>query len=128
MLALLSNFFSFVALLLSAIGVLGVMGWTVTQRVLEIGVRMALGATRSSILRRFLAKACRVAFVGLAVGVAGAWLATRSLRSLLYGVGPSDLSILFLSAVVRLGTVALAAYFPARRAASTDPMEALRHE
>jgi predicted permease len=128
MLALLSNFFSFVALLLSAIGVFGVMGWTVTQRVPEIGVRMALGATRSSILCRFLAKACRVAFVGLAVGVAGAWLATRSLRSLLYGVGPADLSILLLSAVVLLGTVALAAYFPARRAASTDPMEALRHE
>lgn len=128
MLALLSNFFGFVALLLSAIGVFGVMGWTVTQRTAEIGVRMALGATRSSILSRFLARACRVAYVGLAVGVAGAWLTTRSLRSLLYGVGPSDLSIFFISVVVLLGTVVLAAYFPARRAASIDPMEALRRE
>lgn len=128
MLALLSNFFGFVALLLSAIGVFGVMGWTVARRAAEIGVRMALGATRSSILCRFLASACRVACVGLAVGVAGAWLATRSLRSLLYGVGPVDLYILILSVVVLLGTVLLAAYFPARRAASIDPMEALRHE
>jgi predicted permease len=128
MLALLSNFFAALALLLSAIGVFGVMAWIVAQRTGEIGVRMALGATRGGILRQFLAHACRITFVGLAAGLGGAWIATESLRSLLYGVQTTNPTILVISVLALAATVALAAYFPARRAASIDPMQALRHE
>ncbi len=128
MLALLSNFFAVLALLLSAIGVFGVMARMVAQRTAEIGVRMTLGATRAGILRQVLMRAARIACAGLVAGLAGAYFASASLRSLLYGLEPTNPAILLLSCLVLSATVALAAFFPARRAASIDPMQALRHE
>jgi predicted permease len=128
MLALLANFFAVLALLLSAVGVFGVMAWSAARRTAEIGVRMALGATRGLIIRHFLGRALRVAFVGLIAGLGGTWLATKSLHSLLYGVAAMDPMIIVSSVLGLVVTVALAAFVPARRAASIEPMQALRQE
>jgi hypothetical protein len=128
MLALLANFFAVLALLLSAVGVFGVMAWNAARRTAEIGVRMALGATRGVILRHFLGRAVRVTFVGLIAGLGGAWLATKSLHSLLYGVTAMDPMIIVTSLLGLAVTVVLAAFVPARRAASIEPMQALRQE
>lgn len=128
MLSLLSNFFAVLALLLSGVGILGVMGWMVAQRTAEIGIRMALGATRASILRAFLKQGAWISALGLGIGLLGSWFAAGTLRTLLYGVDRMDPVVLSCSVVVLAATVITAAYFPARRAASTDPMKALRPE
>jgi len=104
------------------------MAWNAARRTAEIGVRMALGATRGVILRHFLGRAVRVAFVGLIAGLGGAWLATKSLHSLLYGVTAMDPMIIVTSLLGLAVTVVLAAFVPARRAASIEPMQALRQE
>jgi predicted permease len=128
MMSTLSGFFAVISLLLSAVGIFGVMGWTVTQRTAEIGVRMALGATRPHILRGFLKQAVWFSVAGLGAGLIAAWVAAGALRSLLYGVDRMDPLVLAGSVAVLAATVITAAYFPARRAASTDPMNALRQE
>jgi predicted permease len=118
--------FAGVALLLAAVGVYGVMSYSVSQRAPEIGIRMALGARSSDVLRLVLGQGMALAILGLALGVSGALASGRVLQSLLFGVSSSDLTT-FVGVSVVLGTVALlASYLPARRAARTDPMEALR--
>ena len=120
--------FAALALILAAVGVYGLMAFSVSQRTQEIGIRMALGARRVDVSRAVLFQGLKLTCIGVALGLAGAVAATRVIRSLLYDISPTDpLTFVFVSLL--LACVALlAAYVPARRAAKVDPMEALRHE
>jgi predicted permease len=120
--------FGLLALALAAIGIYGVVSYTVAQRTREIGVRMALGAGRSDVLRLVLGEGLSVVGVGLALGLALSFAVTRVLGGFLYGVTASD-PLTFAGVPALLAAIALAAgYLPARRAAGVDPMVALRHE
>ena len=123
--------FAGLALLLASVGIYGVISYSVSQRVHEIGVRMALGAERRDVFRMILGQGLRLALAGLAIGVAAALILTRllsSFTSLLYGVRAGDPAT-FIGVALVLALVALAAcYIPARRAMRVEPMEALRYE
>jgi putative ABC transport system permease protein len=120
--------FSGTALLLGAIGLYGVMAYHVTQRTREIGIRLALGAQRANVGRLIVKQAMTLAFVAVAIGLAGSWALTRLMRSLLFEVSATD-PIAFLTPPVVLTLIALAAcYIPARRATRVDPLVALRYE
>jgi predicted permease len=120
--------FAAIALLLSSVGIYGVLSYVVAQRTRQIGIRMALGATPALVMRDVLWYGVRLTVVGLAVGLAGAVAGTRVLSSLLYGIKPLD-PLTFIAVPLLLAVVAVAAsYIPARRATQVDPMVALRHE
>ena len=120
--------FAGVALLLAMVGVHGVLSYTVAQRSREIGIRMALGADRQNVGRLVVGQGARLAIAGLTIGLLGALAAARVLETLLYGVRPHDPAT-FGAVALGLGAVALlASWLPARRAAATDPMVALRSE
>jgi ABC-type antimicrobial peptide transport system permease subunit len=120
--------FAGIALLLACVGIYGVVAWFAAQRRHEIGVRMALGATRNQIARLFVRRAMLPAAVGLLAGIALSLAAGRLLRSQLYGVQPDDPGLYAASVVALLLPVLLATLRPALRAAKTDPMKALRTE
>jgi putative ABC transport system permease protein len=118
--------FAALALLLAGIGLYGLMAYGVSQRTHEIGIRMALGAQRSSVTRGVLVQGARLAVAGLAIGVIAALGLTRLLETLLFGVSPTDATTFAAVALVLGGVALLAAFIPARRAARVDPMVALR--
>jgi putative ABC transport system permease protein len=120
--------FAVLALVLACIGIYGVMAYAVTQRTQEIGVRMALGARRADVLRLIMSFGLRLTFIGVLLGLIGALLSTRLLTSLLFEVSTTNPLVFTLPAVLLIAVTVLAAYLPARRAASIDPMRALRAE
>jgi predicted permease len=120
--------FAGMALLLSAIGIYGVMAYTTTQRRQEIGIRLALGAGAPDVLRLVVGQGMRLVVVGLVAGLVGAWLLSRALTSQLYGITAQD-PLTYATVALLLGTVALVAtWVPARRATRVDPMISLRVE
>lgn len=126
--SLLLAVFAGLALLLAAIGIYGVIAYSVVQRTREIGIRMALGANRSNVMLLILKQGTWIGILGLTTGMAAAWLSTRILSSMLFGVAPHDPGIFFAVLASLILVVMLASYVPARRATRVDPLVALRDE
>ena len=120
--------FGILALLMAAVGIYGVIAYSVTQRTREIGIRVALGASRSAILRWVLKQGLVLTMAGVVVGIVGALVLTRLLRSLLFGIGPADILTYGALAILLTLVALIACYVPARRATKVDPLIALRYE
>jgi putative ABC transport system permease protein len=120
--------FAFIALLLAAIGIYGVMAFSVAQRSHEIAVRMALGSSRSRVVSLIIKEGALLATIGLVIGLIGAYFVGRAMASTLYGVKALDLSAFAIVGLILLASALVACYLPARRAATVNPMEALRSE
>lgn len=120
--------FGLLAMLLAAVGVYGVVSYTTKQRTHEIGIRMALGANKANVFSKVLLEGLRLALFGLAAGLVAALAVTRSLRGMLYGVGPADWLTFATVGLVLCAVALLACFIPAHRAASIDPMQALHTE
>jgi ABC-type antimicrobial peptide transport system permease subunit len=128
LLATLASSFGVLALLLAVVGLYGLLAYTVTRRVSEIGIRMALGATMADVERLVMREGVRTTAIGLATGLALAVGVGKLVSGLLYQVNPFDPSVLAIAAAVLSTTAMLACYFPARRATRVVPLEALRSE
>jgi len=126
--ALLTSAFGVLALILACIGIYGIMAYTVTRRTNEIGIRMALGAPRSKVLRMILGEASILTIIGVVIGVVTSLFLARLVTTMLYGLKPSDPAALSSAAFVLVAIALVAGWLPARRASQVDPMDALRHE
>ncbi len=120
--------FAAAALLIAVAGVYGVVNYTVSRRTHEIGIRMALGATRGQVLSMVVGGGARLMIVGAILGVAGAFAASQAMRSMLFGITAFDVPTYFIVGAVLIGAVAAATLLPARRAANIEPMRSLRSE
>jgi len=118
--------FSIFALILAALGIYAVISYSVQQRTQEIGIRMALGASATSLRRRIMFQTLRLASIGLLIGLGASLIMTRSLRALLFEVKSHDPASFIGTVIVLVGVAAVAGYFPARRASQIDPINALR--
>jgi putative ABC transport system permease protein len=125
---LLLGIFAGIAMLLGAVGIYGVVSYSVAQRAHEIGVRMALGARSSNVLRMIVGHGLKLVLVGVVIGVAAASMLTRLMESLLFGITATDPATFVVIPVILLAAATLASYIPARRAARIDPLLALRYE
>jgi predicted lysophospholipase L1 biosynthesis ABC-type transport system permease subunit len=128
MIAALSVAFGVLATVLAALGLYGVMSFTVMRRIREIGIRMALGAEEGRVLRLVLREVALLALLGMAVGLPSAMALGRLVSSQLYGLSPADPPTLVMATGVLAAVALVAGYLPARRAARVDPLTALRHE
>jgi predicted permease len=128
LIAQLTVFFGLLALLLACIGIYGLISYAVARRTAEMGIRMALGARRASVVWLVLREALVLVMIGLAAGIPLLFAAARLASGLLFGVSPTDPATLSATALLMLSIAALAAYLPARRASRVDPMVALRYE
>jgi putative ABC transport system permease protein len=126
--ALLLGLFAALALALAGTGVYGVLQYSVAQRTREMGIRLAMGARASDILRLVVGQTVALASVGVVIGLAGAFALTRLIRTLLFDITAFDAPTFVVSAVLLLGLAALASYLPARRALRIDPLLAVRTE
>jgi putative ABC transport system permease protein len=127
-LTLLLALFSSVALVLAAVGLYGVISYSVAQRTSEIGIRISMGAQPGDVLKLILGQGLRLGVCGVSAGAAGAFLLTRLMRGLLFGINAFDPMTFAAMAAILLAVVILASYVPARRATKVDPMVALRYE
>jgi predicted permease len=125
--AILVGIFAGLGLILASLGIYGVISYSVTQQTQEIGIRMALGATRERVQAGVLGKTLRMALLGMAGGVAGSYVMARAIRSMLFGTQPTDIATFTVMLVLLTGVALLAGYLPARRASRIDPMTALRN-
>jgi putative ABC transport system permease protein len=126
--ALLLSVFATLAVVLASVGIYGVMSYSVSQRVHEIGIRLALGAQPSQVVKLVAGRGMAPVFAGVAIGLAGAFALTRVMTSLLYGVSATDSTTFVIVPVLLIAVAALASYIPSRRATKVDPMVALRCE
>jgi ABC-type antimicrobial peptide transport system permease subunit len=120
--------FGVLGLLLASVGMYGVMAYSVAQRTREIGIRMAIGAQATDVIRLVMRQGLTLVLIGTGIGLAGALAASRLLRAVLYGGNSLDLMTFTVVPVVLLLVAALASFVPARRAAQVDPMHALRYD
>ena len=124
--SVLTAIFAALAAILASVGIYSLIAYSVAERTRELGIRVALGADRSAVVRLIVGEGLALAGIGITIGLAGAWMSTGTLRTMLYQVNPLDLPVLGLTCLSVLGVTVLASYVPARRALRVDPMTALR--